>query len=493
MLTKTNKVEYVSKKLKKILRMAQTCNDYELMLEAIECYAFLHCSWNQQYADFEMERSIKYISDKIYAPEFSSKDTDPQTVIFHDGFAVDMWTGLSYIYVNALLNLGYRVIHLSNRDSEHRQPQLKQAMSGRNVIFEYYCMNGADRVTQSKDITRIINYYKPQMAFLCISPWDTATVLAYTQYQGIIKRFFINATDHSFWIGHNAFDSCIEFRNFGAGISMNYRKIDRDRLVILPYYPVVNYQKEFEGFPFKSDGYKIVFSGGAPYKTFDENNTFFKLVEAMLDKHEDVIFAYAPKSEELNCKEIQKKYPDRFFLLEMRKDLYQVLKHVDLYLGTYPVGGGLMMQFAAIAGRYMLVTAEDDDIRGMLSEEVEEQIFYNSIQEMAADLDLLLNNQEYLKEKEKLVENAVISETEFIHELGNIIQNGCSRFEINQRKYSVKRLERVFKERFDFQYIWNRDILRDEMRPKLLKFFPFYFIKKEIRVVEKLVKLRIKV
>jgi hypothetical protein len=491
MLKKIDQVERLSKQLKGILEKARNHGDYELMLEAIEAYAFLHCSWNQDYTDRELEDALVQVGDAVWEDAFGREEADEKTVIFHDGFAVDMWSGLAYIYIKALLDLGYRVIHLSNADSENRQPQMKKAFQGKNIIFEYYCMNGADRLTQAKDITRIIDQYKPRYAFLYISPWDTASVLAYSRYQGVVKRFLVNATDHTFWLGHNAFDVCVEFRNYGASVSMRYRGLPKDRVVILPYYPVIDQNKEFEGFPFRTEGYQIVFSGGAPYKTRDDNNTFFKLVEAMLDKHPDVIFVYAPKSEELNCGHVQQKYPDRFFLVEKRKDLYQVLKHVDLYLGTYPVCGGLMMQYAAVAGRYMLVTAESDDVKGILAENVEEQIFYHSVEEMEADIDRLLDDHAYLKEKEKLVEHAVISEKEFTEELAHVIEGVGTKFAISDKPYDTKRWEYVFMERIDVDDIWSKGILRDEMRPALLKHFPKYFVKKEIGVAKKLVKSKL--
>lgn len=478
-------VDRISRKLKKIMFSAQEKKDYELMMETIEAYAFIYCSWNQIYMDSEMENALETLGEGCPVTIFSREESVAKTVVFHDGFAVDMWSGLAYIYISALLALGYRVIHLSNMDSKDQQPKLKENMRGRDIVYEYYCMGGATRLEQSRDICRIINKYKPEMAFLYISPWDTASVLAYSRYQGVMKRFFINATDHTFWVGHNAFDVCVEFRNFGANVSIKNREIDADRVKILPYYPVIDSKTEFEGFPFNTDGYKIVFSGGAPYKTIDANNTFFSLVETMLGKHSDVIFVYAPKSDELNCKEVQEKYPDRFYLLEKRKDLYQVLRHSYLYLGTYPFGGGLMTQYAVQAGRFPLVV-NLDSISGILKDDVQDRAFYKTIEDLEKDMDLLLEDSDYLREKEELIKGSVISKEEFQQELNHIIHGKELRYPVSMREYNLSDMERTFRERFDFRFIWNKCILRDEMRPKLLKYFPVYFIKKEISVAKML-------
>lgn len=484
-------VEKTSQKLKKILYTAQAKKDYELMMEAMEAYANVYCSWNQKYVDFELERAMEHIREECPVDTFSREECTAKTAVFHDGFAMDMWSGLAYIYMDALLALGYRVIHLSNMDTKDRQPQLKENMRGKNIVYEYFCMGGAGRMEQAEDICRIINLYKPEIAFLYISPWDTAPVLAYSHYQGIINRFLINATDHTFWIGHNAFDTCIEFRNFGANISLKKRKLDRERVKILPYYPVVNTKQDFEGFPFETDGYKIVFSGGAPYKTIDANNTFFTIVESMLEKHKDVIFVYAPKSFELNCEKVQEKYPDRFYLLDKRKDLYEVLKHSYLYLGTYPIGGGLMTQYAVRAGKFPLLV-NVDWMSGSLPDDIQDAAFYSTIAELEKDLDILLENPDYLKEKEELVKNAVITEKEFEQELRRIIQSEDSHYPITLREYNVSGMEQAFIERFDFDLTWNKCILRDEVRPKLLKYFPKYFIKKEISVAKMLCRKIIK-
>lgn len=480
------KVDHISEKLKKILRKAKAQGNYELMLEAIETFAFIHCSWNQIYTDLEIEEALQNIRDKITMSSFPAEISRKKTVVFHNGFGVDAWDGLMYIYVKALLALGYQVIHIASVDLKSGQPKFKELVKNENVIFEYYCMEGADRVTQAKDISRIINKYKPEMAFLYLTPWDTAAALAYSWYQGSMTRYLINATDHTFWIGHSAFDICIEFRNYGASLSVKHRHIDVSRLVILPFYPTIDTTKEFEGFPFETDGYKIVFSGGAPYKVYDSNNSFFRLVSSMLEKHEDVIFVYAPKSDELNCKEVKEKFPTRFFLIEKRKDLFQLLKRVYLYLSTYPIGGTLMTQCAVLAGKYPLVAIQNDGFSGTLLGSDERELYYESLEALEEDMDRMLDNECYLKEKEIKLQNRVITEERFVEELNQVIKTGRSGYCICDENYNYNVFEKLFERRFDYNYIMNRAILRDEVRSELLRYFPKQFVKKEVQVMKKI-------
>ena len=45
------------------------------------------------------------------------------------------------------------------------------------------------------------------------------------RYAGHMKRYQVNLTDHAFWLGTYAFDYCLEFLDFGAIVSREYRHI----------------------------------------------------------------------------------------------------------------------------------------------------------------------------------------------------------------------------------------------------------------------------
>lgn len=52
-----------------------------------------------------------------------------------------------------------------------------------------------------------------------------------------ITRYLINLQDQTFWLGGNAIDYSIEFRPFGASVSMERRGLKREQLLMLPFYP----------------------------------------------------------------------------------------------------------------------------------------------------------------------------------------------------------------------------------------------------------------
>lgn len=75
--------------------------------------------------------------------------------------------------------------------------------------------------------------------------------------------------DHAFWLGRNAFDYCLEFRDFGANLSRQYRHIPIQKLLKQPYYPLADPTIPYGGPPFERADGDVIFSGGTLYKTLD--------------------------------------------------------------------------------------------------------------------------------------------------------------------------------------------------------------------------------
>ena len=111
---------------------------------------------------------------------------------------------------------------------------------------------------------------------------------------------------------------------------------------MIPFYPIIQYEKEFQGFPFEvKAGQKVIFSGGGLYKTIGGGNKYYQMVDRILEEYEDAIFWYAGIGDDSEMKKIISKYPDRAYLTAERTDLYQVIEHCHFYLSTYPMWGGV--------------------------------------------------------------------------------------------------------------------------------------------------------
>ena len=98
----------------------------------------------------------------------------------------------------------------------------------------------------------------------------------------------------------------------------------------------------------------ILFSGGSLYKTFDDKGTYYEMVEQIMQRHDKLLFVYAGNGDRSGLKILQKKFPRRVYPIDERKDLYAVMRQCTLYLNTYLMIGGLMTQYAEIAGRLPL-------------------------------------------------------------------------------------------------------------------------------------------
>ena len=110
-------------------------------------------------------------------------------------------------------------------------------------------------------LAEIIKKTRPAYLFLYTMSYDVAAIVVFSAIN-IARKFQINLTDHAYWLGRDCFDYCIEFRDYGATISHRFRKIDSEKLIKIPFYPYVDYEAEFLGFPFESQN-KVIFSGGA--------------------------------------------------------------------------------------------------------------------------------------------------------------------------------------------------------------------------------------
>lgn len=92
-------------------------------------------------------------------------------------------------------------------------------------------------------------------------PYDVAGILFMDLLKETRERFFINLTDHAFWLGKFCSDYYIDFRTYGTSISNNQRHIPQEKIRLLPYYPFINQSVKYTGLPFDLKNRKLIFSG----------------------------------------------------------------------------------------------------------------------------------------------------------------------------------------------------------------------------------------
>jgi len=460
-------------KLKQILDRAIKKDNNELALQGIESLAKLYYEWNQFYGDDSLEIKLSMLSEKM-VPKigcWTESDSKKKTALFYDGFGLDT-RGLALIYLKALAHLDYDVVYITVSSATDRQPIIDRALTGYKVVRKYYSISDTYQ-KQIADIAAVFKEYTPQVAFLYTTPWDVSGISVFNCLKGI-QRFQINLTDHTFWLGKTAFDCCIEFRDYGGFISKNFRGISDDKLVMLPYYPYIDDQIGFNGLPFEIGNYKVIFSGGSLYKTFDENSTFYNIIDKVLVNHRDVLFLYVGGGDTSKLKELKQKFGNRVQYIQERDDFYEIMKRSYLYLNTYPVSGALMVQYAAMAGLLPVTLLFDDESHLLLNNRLELQIEFSSVEELWTEIDKLLDNEEYRYRKCKFLKDSVIREKQFQNELDLLIKEGNTSFKFNlEESFETESFREIYKAQFS-----KKQCIDLVCKKKLVRYFPFECLKK---------------
>lgn len=483
---KKKAVDSAVRRLYKVVEKSIKKRNYETALEAISACAELEYYWNQFYVDEHLEKLLSDIQKNVVETPLQQKGMDKQTIIFYDGFGYDT-RGLMLNYIDALLSLGYRVVYVTVENAKGRQPTLAKITAQQNLVWEYLPAS-LKMVVQIKHLNKIFVKYHPSKAFLYTLPYDVAGIVVFASYQGIVERYQINLTDHAFWLGKYAFDYCIEFRDYGAVVSKLYRGIDPAKLIKLPLTPYVDDTIGFEGFPFDPEGYKVVFSGGGLYKTFDEDNTYYKLVEDMLRHDEKVLFLYAGFGDDSELKKLMEKFPGRVWHIDERRDLYQIMEHIYFYLSTYPLAGGLMTQYAALAGKIPVTIGIGDEHSGVLHVGKDCQYLFESKEKAQQEIYKLLDHPEYVRIKGARLKESIPGKKQFADALGQILREHESPYMIGYEKIEIEEFVRDYLYRFSLREI-QRVMIKDE-HWELRGNFPLLFLRKRARNLIKLLRKR---
>lgn len=469
-ITKEEKVERFDLHVRKIIRDSIRRGDDDTALKALSSLSNFLYKWNQKYYDEELENIVLDLSRRNITPSFTNSETEEKTVLFYDSFGMDN-RGLVINYLVSLGELGYSVIYVSPKSSENRQPVLQGTVKKYDVTFRY--VDNTNSLRKVYSIDKLIKEYKPVNVFIYPHPLDISAIVLFTAYKGILTRFFVNLTDHAFWVGLNSFDYTLEFRNKGVHISREKRNIAGNATLLLPMYPFVDKAVQFEGLNPLFEGKKFIFSGGAIYKTLgDKEKLYYKMVRRLLDDTPDVLFLYAGGGSDISeMNKLVEDYPQRAMLIKERRDFYHLMQHCTIYLNTYPLFGGLMTQYAAVAGKLPITLCDKDrGLSGIISNRETLKVEFNNIDDLAKEVRHLLYDNNYLKEKERMLKGAIVTEEAFQEGLKKAMVEHDTGFEITDETLGdIDKFHATYRESFDFD---------DERRnaigynKSLLKYFP---------------------
>lgn len=437
-------VENVVSNIKRVLQKALKNQWYETALNLVSSCAYVLYDTNIYYMDSELEAVLQQLAQVVLPSKTSLNsvlEMDPDTVLFYDGFGLDN-RGLAKIYLKAI-GAKKRICYVSYQNRSKEIPEIL------NIVHSFggsaYFLKPGKKIDQINQLNNILQKSSAGHFFLYTFPSDVvATTLLYS-YEGLLNRYQINLTDHAFWLGAGCMDICIEFREYGASISAEYRKIPTNKIALLPFYPSIDRDQSFLGFPFAiNPDSKVVFSGGALYKTLGKGNKYYEIVDYLLWKHQQAVFWYAGAGDETLMKKLMDKYPGRLFLTRERKDLFPLLQNCYFYLSTYPICGGLMYQYAACAGKVPLTLRSGDINDGFLLNQEKLGIEFDTLESIKQEIDQLMEDESYTINKGLEMTRCVITPDQFQEELFRIMERGESSFQIHYKSVDIKEFGQIY-------------------------------------------------
>lgn len=474
-----NKIIYIEKLIKKLKTAISdeiTNSNIDMALNLISVCSSILYQTNIRYTDLFLENALKKISRELKLKKPNNIKPSDDTVVFWDGFGLND-RGLAQIYLNAICKIK-KVIYVTYEDRKDKIPDIHSILRQYKAKSFFIKKNKKSPIDMVMQLHNCVINENPSHFFFYSIPEDVvATPLLYA-YKGKIKRYQINLTDHAFWLGSGCCDKCINFRSYGARISKEYRNISEDKNVIIPFYPIIHRKREFQGFPFdKKADQKVIFSGGSLYKTLSADNRYYNMVDHILSKYQNVIFWYAGYGDDSELKKLLAKYPSRAFHTKERSDLYQILNNCDAYLSTYPLCGGLMFQYASLAGIVPLTLKYGNFSDDFLIDQKNINIEFNSEDKLYVELDKLLNDEEYRKKRSDLMKKSVISRDVFESEVKKLVEGmDCDSFKVKYEHIETKEFQNLYLDRFSKTDIDSLTVRRNTVKAAMMH-YPLEFLR----------------
>lgn len=423
-----------------------------------------HCvklanQYNWIYSDVELEELLEKISKKtVKVGTVEEYRANEDNWVFFDDYCTSYVLALQWM--KALSKTGKSILYITSQFSfKNRRDKcvLQDIEMLPNVTV--------DVVPNGKYFERVNYLYNSIVGFqaskiILHKAMNSIVQLPLFVLPKPIQRYNINLGDQFFWLGSKSIDYNIEFRPFGATVSLQKRGLKKEQLLMVPFYPA-NENRPFEGFPEECEGKLVLFSGGDYYKTWDEKNTFRRLVKQVLERHDDVVFLFATKKNPFGRKDSagfikENHFENRFFHISYRQDIYQVFAHCDIYFGTTPISGSLMSQLAAINSKpilqYYPPNTPDDETEQAICINDKFQISFSNEKDFLEEADKLIKDKSYRQKQGERLNKAMVSEAQFDELVATTLKTNKSQmdFEFLQFDYGVLESRWMFLEKSGF-------------------------------------------
>lgn len=405
-------------KIKRMAGQAYSKRNYDKSIHYISLAAKVAVYFNWIYTDEELESLMKKLSQAVLSD--ISANTQNKTegrYVFYDFSATDN-ACLTQQYLRALISRNVEILYIPEVWDPSKNQAITKEVANYPKVTIAKPTPGLTETERIKELYQIIRDFQPEKIVLQLAPWSASAVVLFNAFPQISK-YYIDLNDHAFNLGTSCTDYTIEFRNRGCTVATDKRHIPANKILYLPYYPVVTH-REFAGFPEAVTKDKVIMlSGGAFYKIYGDDNRFFKIVKRLAEDNPNLIILYIGLGYDTKFRQFIKenRLEGRIILLDFRRDINEVFQQCDIYLATYPFGGGLMCQYAAVNGKPVLAynrpERKSDFIESVICDGTDLKITYTDMDELAAEARKLINDKNYRQEKGALLQKEILTPEEF--------------------------------------------------------------------------------
>ena len=389
--------------LKHNAREAYDMNDYEqaaLMIERAANWAY---RYNFQFSDRELDMMIVQLSQKV-GPKRVFTPVRGRLAFVCSRMSDN--GELTRQYVQAIIDNKIPTLMLVIDTRPEDYTVLLQMIKACNNIKLQMIVPQISYLNTAKFIANEIVKFQPEWILQHFIPWEVKCLMGIALISNT-PRYNINFNDHAFWLGASLLDFNIEFRSYGATISKEKRGLAARQLLHLRYYSVIDENIHYEGLPFDSTGKIVLFSGGNYYKMVDSGNTYFRVLDRILKENTNALAVIASNSRALKYNISRMSNRHRIYILPYRKDIWQLMRHIDIYYGTFPLSGGLMSMYAALASKpglfYAPIPYRLDEVDGLLNDNTTLPYSFDNIDKLCKYACKLCSDKEYrMKEGNKI-------------------------------------------------------------------------------------------
>ena len=408
------------------------CIDY-LSSAANWAYQF-----NFLYTDEAAESLIMRICDRT-VPHVEINFPDKDKFVLIDSFCMDN-RGLTQQYLRAMMHHKAEILYICTSrylgNGGDILKELNDYPKARVLLFDKDC---SDSIIIASKVSERVESYCPGHLFMHIAPWDVAALVSCCAISGVVK-YNINLTDHAYWMGAEFIDYNIEFRPYGMTVSLEKRGLEPNQCLSLPFYPISPLLSVFEGFPDLPHDAVRVFTGGALYKILGKKDIFFRIMERLLAIAPNIYILVAGFAHDklFDDKIATLEGGERILQIGVRKDIDAVFDYCDIYLGTYPMTGGLMVQYAAKHAKPVVAYHEEGDVMNVVEEFLNyyqhEYHSFSDIDEMISYAEKLVKDLDYRQREGKLLQIGMMNANHFNTEFHDMVTAHQTSFEWQKDK-----------------------------------------------------------